>query len=252
MFMRFAQIPVRPEAVEAYTSFYNYRIGPALSEVPGCLFARLIQESSAEMDAGLLSFTVWDSAEAAEAYQQSPLFKQLIDDHEPFAEDTREWKIQLTEDNRLEYKPVIVDPAVQAVPVVGGLKEGDPAKQIGDFTYIRILSATLDSNKLEDVEKLYDEQIAPRLMEFDGCRGAYLIALNDKVDVLSVSVWESKRHADLYDEDVLSSELWNLAKPYMSSLLQWKMSLHPDDRTETTTSDDRSIKGYNIVTGEKA
>ncbi len=252
MFMRFAQIPVRPEAVEAYTSFYNYRIGPALSEVPGCLFARLIQESSAEMDAGLLSFTVWDSAEAAEAYQQSPLFKQLIDDHEPFAEDTSEWKIQLSDDMKLEYKPVVESPEVRVLPVVGGMKHGDPAKQIGDFTYVRILSATMAPETLEAAQEMYDEKITPRLMKVDGCRGVYLIALNEHVDILSVTIWESERHAAAYEKSEIYKEFSNLARPFLSSLLQWKMSLHPDDRTETVTSDDGTVKGYRIITGEKA
>lgn len=252
MFMRFAQIPVRPEAVEAYTSFYNYQVGPALSKVKGCLFARLIQESTPGSDAGLLSFTVWDSVEAAEAYEQSDLFRQLVADQAPFAEDTTEWKIQLTDDNKLEYKPVIEAPEVQAVPVIGGLTDGDPAEQIGDYTYVRILSATLAPDTLEEAERVYNEGITPRLLEVDGCRGVYLIALNEHVDVLSVTVWESSRHAEAYEKSDIYKEFSKLAQPYLSSLLQWKMSLHPDDRTETVTSDDGTVKGYRIVTGEKA
>ena len=194
MFMRFVQLPIRPEAVEAYTSFYNFRIGPALRDVPGCLFARLIQDSSTE--SRLLSFTVWESAEAVHEYEESGLFNKLMNEGDPFAEDTTEWKIELSDDMRLEYKPVHDEPEIKAMNVVAGTKEGDPVAQIGDFTYVRIVSATLAPKTHEDFERLYDDVITPKLLAVDGCRGAYLIKLNDEVDILSVTVWENERSAE--------------------------------------------------------
>lgn len=248
--MRFLHIPVRPEAVEAYTSFYDFRVGPLLKNVPGCLFARLIQDTASE--SGLLSFTVWSSPEAAEEYEQSDLNKQFAEEHTPFTEDTTEFKIQLSEDLKLELKAVQDEPAVQGMPVVAGMTDGDPAEQIGDYTFIRTLSAKTRPGKLSELRMVYDEEITPALLAVDGCRGAYLIALNDENDVLSVSIWESKRHADAYENSGVFDRLFDLARPYLSSLMQWKMSLDPEMRSETLTSEDQSIKGYRIITGEKA
>ena len=41
----------------------------------------------------------------------------------PFQEASNEWKIQLTEDNTLEYRPVVDEPDVKAMPIVAGTNE---------------------------------------------------------------------------------------------------------------------------------
>lgn len=249
MFMRFVHIPVRPEAVEAYTSFYDFRVAPTLRKVDGCLFARLIQDSSSA--SGLLSFTVWSSPEAAHAYEQSGLFDKLFSEGAPFSEDTTEWKIQLTNEMKLEYLPVPDEPDVKEMPVVAGMTTGDPAEQIGDYTYVRIFSFRIKPDRRKEAEHFYDEVATPTLMKVDGCRGAYMIASHADEEMMSVTVWESKRHADAYEKSGLFDELTKQARPFFSSLSQWKMSLDPDQQSEVLTSEDGSVKGYRIVTGQK-
>ncbi|MCZ6757073.1 MAG: hypothetical protein O7C39_02215, partial [Bacteroidetes bacterium] len=46
-------------------------------------------------------------------------------------------------------------------------------------------------------------------------------------------------------------QLGEFAAPYLSSLYQWKMSLDSEKQSTTQTSDDLSVAGYHIVTGEK-
>jgi quinol monooxygenase YgiN len=248
MFMRFVQIPIRPEAVEAYTSFYDYRVAPTLRKVDGCLFARLIQDSSSE--SVLLSFTVWSSPEAAHAYEQSGLFDKLVAENAPFIEDTTQWKVQLSDDMRLEYKPVLDEPDVRAMPVVAGTVMGNPAEQIGDYTYVRIFSLRLNPGMLEEAGNFYDEIATPQLLKVAGCRGAYMIALNND-EIFSVTIWESKQHADAYEESGLFKRITDQARPFLSTLTKWKMSLDPEKQSEILTSEDGSVKGYRIVTGQK-
>ena len=56
MFMRFVQLGIKPEAAAAFERFYAHRVAPALLNVDGCVFARLIK--STEQEAEFISFTL--------------------------------------------------------------------------------------------------------------------------------------------------------------------------------------------------
>ncbi len=249
MYMRFVQLWIRTDAVAAFERFYEHRVTPALLDEPGCIFARLIQSDSNPTE--LVSLTLWTSPEAAEMYESSGHFDALIEENEPFLEDRTEWKIQLSEDNTLEYTSVKEQPAVQAMPIAAGTTEADPSKQIADDMYVRIVSAKVIPGKFADLKRVYDEQVAPELMKVDGCRGAYLIGSEGVVEGLSVTIWDDKETGDAYEASGKYAELVALEAPYLSSLYQWKMSLDQNKQSKVRTSDDLSVKGYHIITGEE-
>jgi len=248
MYMRFVQLEIRHNMIEAFERFYEHRLTPALLDEEGCLFARLIQSDATPNE--FLSFTLWTSPEAAAAYESSGHFDSLIEENEPFLEDRTEWKIQLTEDNTLEYAPVRERPSVQAMPVAAGTAHADPTKKIGADMYVRILSAKLIAGEFANLKKVYDDQIVPDLLRVDGCQGAYLIGSPDSDEGLSVTIWEDKEKGDAYEDSGKFNELVALAQPYLSSVYQWKMSLDRTRRERTHSSDDVSVRGYHIVSGE--
>jgi quinol monooxygenase YgiN len=248
MYMRFVQLEVRNSMIEAFQRFYEFRLTPALMNEPGCLFARLIQSDSNPGE--FLSFTLWTSPEAASSYESSGHFDSLIEENEPFLEDRTEWKIQLSEDNTLEYAPVRERPSVQAMPVAAGTTHADPTKKIGTDMYVRILSAKIIAGEFANLKKIYDDEIAPELLKVYGCQGAYLIGSPDSEEGLSVTIWEDKDKGDAYESSGKFNELVALAQPYLSSVYQWKMSLDRTRRERTHSSDDLSVRGYHIVTGE--
>ena len=104
MFMRFVQLNINPDAATAFERFYEHRVGPALLAIDGCVFARLIKAT--DSDSSFSSFTLWESAEQAFEFENSGQYADLISENEPFEMESTEWKIQLTADNVLEYKPV--------------------------------------------------------------------------------------------------------------------------------------------------
>jgi len=104
-------MPVRGSAFER---FYEHRVAPALLSESGCVFARLIKSTEDETD--FISFTLWESPEAAMEYEESGRYKSLVSENHPFLEDSTEWKIQLTPENTLEYLPVQEEPEVKAMP----------------------------------------------------------------------------------------------------------------------------------------
>ena len=248
MFMRFVQLSIKPEAATAFERFYDHRVAPALLEENGCLFARLIR--STESDSEFISFTLWKSAAEAALYEDSGHYQALLAQNKPFQEASNEWKIQLTEDNTLEYRPVIEDPDVKAMPVVAGSDDEDAVEKISAQTYVRILSAQVNPDHFDDLKKTYDEEITPALLQVPGCQAAYLIGMPDTNEGLSITVWESEDMAVAYEESGTFDTLMKKALPYLSSLYQWKMTLDPSKQARTHMSNDVSIKGYKVVSGE--
>jgi len=249
MFMRFVKLKVKQESVEAFERFYEFRLAPYLLEEQGCIFARLIQSDASANE--FLSFTLWKSHADAEAYESSGHFDKILEENEPFLEDTTEWKIQLSDDNTLEYKPVKEKPTVQGMPLAAGDDQSDPSHEFGADMYVRIVSARVRTNGFQGLKKMYDDYFIPQLLATTGCHGLYLIGSDESDDVLSITIWESKSYADVYESSGTFSRFVKMASPYLSSLYQWKMSLDSEKQSSTQTSDDLSVEGYHIVTGEK-
>jgi len=247
MFMRFVQLKIKPETAQAFERFYNFRSAPALLEVDGCLFAHLIRSDKSESD--FISFTVWETQDAADRYEAGGYYEVLVSEIEPFTEDTTEWKIRLNDDMTLDYAPVKEKPEVQGMPVVAGSLSPDPSKKIGEDPYVRILSLKVDPARQEEFRRVYDDVTTPQILEVDGCRAAFLIASNGGGDSVSVTIWDSKEHADAYEHSGRFEELFSILRPMLSSLYQWKMSLDPRKQARTHSSDDVSVAGYHTVAG---
>lgn len=114
MYMRFVHLRVKPEKMAGFETFYENRAAPTLHEMKGCLFASLIQ-SEAHPDE-CISMTLWNTPEDAQDYEQSGLYETLLKESDPYFSDSSEWRIQLSDDLRLEFKPMKEPPVVQAFP----------------------------------------------------------------------------------------------------------------------------------------
>lgn len=245
MFMRFVQLGIKPEAAPAFERFYAHRVGPALLNVDGCVFARLIK--SIEQEAEFISFTLWNSQEQALAYEESGQYKALLKENEPFEAVSNEWKIQLTDDNTLEYRPVRHEPDVKALPIVAGSAEEDAAKKLNGSPYIRLLNAQVNPDRFEELSDMYAHVITPELLKTEGCQAAYLIGMKEKSEGLSVTIWESQELAAAYEASGKFAELLKKVEPFLSSWYQWKMTLDPKKQQNMHTSGEVSIKGYHVV-----
>lgn len=249
MFMRFVNLKINPASVVAFERFYEHRIGPTLRKVPGCVFASLIHSTESESE--FLSFTLWESAGYALAYEQSGAYAKLIAENEPFEAESTEWKIQLTDDNTLEYRPVREAPVVQAMPVLAGTPEGEAISDLTDETYIRILHSSVAPGKFGELSTMYKEELVPAILAVDGCRAAFLVGMEEKNEGLSITIWDSQEQAVAYEESGRFAELLARAAPLLSSLYQWKMTLNPSTRDRTVTSDEVTVKGYTVISGMK-
>lgn len=247
MFMRFVQLGIKPEAAVAFARFYEHRVSPALLKVDGCVFARLIK--STEQESEFISFTLWTSQERAETYQNSGQFESLLKENAPFETVSNEWKIQLTEENTLEYLPVKNAPGVTAMPIMAGSSLEDAPNKLNGAPYIRLLMAQVNPDRLDELSETYANTITPALLQTEGCQAAYLIGMKDKNEGLSVTIWDSQEKAAAYEASGKFAELMEKVSPFLSSWYQWKMTLDPLKQKRMHTSGELSIKGYKVVSG---
>ena len=78
MFVRFVRLEIRDHRLGDFRQFYGERIVPALAEVDGCLFTSLLEPTREGGET--LSVTLWASQTAAEAYEASGLYDELLDE----------------------------------------------------------------------------------------------------------------------------------------------------------------------------
>jgi quinol monooxygenase YgiN len=248
MYMRIWQAKVKPERLSDIRQVYEEKVIPSLQNVHGCMFASLMQ-SEAQPDE-CISMTLWDDQSRAEAYAKSDLFRALVDDLKPFLADSTEWRIQLSKELTIEYEPVPEEPTVKSYSVAAQteavMSGGRPQSM-----YVRIVSPRIRPGKMEEFKQIYANEVLPVLHSVKGCRYAYLTeGAKDKNEVISVTIWDSQREAEDYETGGLFDQMKNKVKHTFSELYQWKMKLEKDAGKPVATSEDMTVKHYNVVTGK--
>jgi len=250
MYIRFVRVRVKPGMGPAYDRFYRSEVAPAVLENEGCLFAHLIQDE--EEPCNFISLTFWRTPEDAARYQDGGPYTELVERHAPFLDDSSEWRMVLKEDLTLSYEPVKAEPEVESFDVAAATGEIVPEEVGLSHMYVRIVAGRAAPGKLQEFKKLYEAGVIPALMETEGCRYAYLMAGRDEEEVMSVTLWDTRAHADAYEASGRYEELLAKVRPAMSSLAQWKMTLDSSRKSQTTTSEDVVVKGFRILGGESS
>lgn len=247
MFMRLVHHKVRPDELKNIQDYYHQVVIPALEKTPGCLSACLIHATQQAEE--VISLTLWESPAHVRAYEQSGVFKQLVDGMRPYLAESSEWKIHLSKDLTLEYAAVPEEPVVKTYTVVTASNDAPVRKIPSHLMYTRIVSVKLRPGKMEEYKRLYNELIIPALRETPGCQFAYLIESTEEAnEVHSITVWDSKQHADSYEQSGKFAELVDQVKHTFSELYQWKMSLDRTKRERSITSEDLEVTGFSVVT----
>jgi len=249
MFMRLVQIKVKSETADQLPLLYSEKIIPALQQTTGCLYASLIKSTQNEDEA--ISMTLWDSLDHAEAYEQGGLFQKLLNDVTPFLSDSSEWKIQLSKDFSWEYIPSHEEPVVKSYRVTTSFPNppstGEPASQL----YVRILSVRLKPGRLEEFASLYNAEILPMLHKVQGCQYAFLTeGVQERNEVISITIWDRKEAADVYEESGLFRKLTRKVQHTFSELYQWKLSVEKRSPVKVSSTEDLNVSGYKVVSGK--
>jgi len=248
MFMRLVQVKVKPESSDMLAELYAQRIVPVLQLTPGCIYASLIRSTSNPDES--ISLTLWETARDADEYEQSGAFQRLIAEAQPYFSDSSEWKIQLSRDLTLEYTPVSEEPVIRSFTVTTPSTERPPIAQEGRL-FIRILSVKLQPGKTEEFAGIYQAEILPVLRSVQGCRYAFLTeGVEERNEVISLTIWDSKQAADVYESSGLFRKLTKKVQHTFSELYQWKMAAERRSSVQVTTTEDLNVKGYHVVSGK--
>lgn len=248
--MHLIQLKVKPEALALSREYYDSRALPMLHRVKGILFARLIQNRNVKNE--LISMTLWDKKEDAEAYQDSSVFRQFMAEYTPYLAESSEWKVQLSEKGEIEYKPAAEEPVIQSFPVSTQKDLKSPLPAPSPKMCARVVSIKLHKGKLGEFRTLYKEKIIPALEKTKGCLYAYLMDnLGEGEAIISVTIWDSREAAEEYEKSGKFDYLIDKVKHTFSRLYQWKMSLSKESGQEAKTSDDLKVDHYKIVSGQE-
>jgi len=249
MFMRLLQVDVDTEGIHLLQKLYSERVLTALEEVPGVRFAGLMQ--SVHHPDTCISLTLWDSREAAEAYERSGLFSRLLDESKMFLSETLEYSIKLSEDLQVEYVPVRTDPVVKSFPIAAQSETEQTNDDARRAVWLRIVSLKILPGKGEEFKRLYREHSIPALRAAPGCRYVYLLESGEGRDeVFSVTIWDSQEHAAEYERSGVFEKLLLIQKDTLSDLSQWKINSGENEAKHSTTTDDVLVEHYTVLTGK--
>jgi len=248
MYMRFVQTKIKPDRLSELRQHYEQKVVPALKKMAGCLYACLMHSKHHQDES--ISLTLWDTPQQAEAYEQSGVFQQLLQEARPYLSEASEWRIQLSRDLTLEYLPITAEPTVKSYAVTASADENLPAHMQIPSMYLRIVSPKIKPGKMEEFKTLYSEEIIPVLRTVQGCRYAYLTeSMKEKTEIISVTLWDSIEDAENYERSGAFDKLTEKVKHTFSELYQWKMGLEKEYRGRVATSEDLTIQHYDIVAG---
>ncbi len=249
MFMRFVHLSINVQYEKTFRQFYNIVIMPQLEKMDGCRLAGLIKSNS---DSGkFISISLWDKKNQAEKYEKSDVFNKLSQQINQFLAESSEWKLQLSNELKVEYTPVVQSPVKRNYAVAVNTKNVLPPSAQASGMYIRIVSIKIQPGKVKEFKNIYSHDIIPALESTMGCNFVYLIeSLKHKEEFLSLSVWENKSFADDYDNSGKFNELTSKLKHTFSKFYLWKMELEQQSKSKVETSEDMKIDNYTVITGK--
>ena len=249
MFMRFVHLSIDGEHESTFRHFYNSIVLPQLQKMDGCKMAGLIKSNA---DKGkFVSLTLWNEKDQAEKYEKSDVYNNLSEQVNQFLSESSEWKIQLSDDYRLEYKPATEASVKRNYAVAVSSKKTESSLKQQSGMYTRIVSAKIQPDKVQEFKTLYSEEVIPELENTKGCIFAYLIeSLKEENEFLSISVWEDKSFADEYEASGKFDDLKIKVQHTFSKFYLWKMELEQESKGKVETSEDLKIDNYTMVTGK--
>jgi quinol monooxygenase YgiN len=249
MYMRLLQIMVNPDFEMQFQHFYQFTVIPELQNLEGCQLVNLIKASNQPGE--FISLTLWEEKQQAEQYVKSNVYKKLSEEIKPFLSQSNEWKVQLSEDLQLEYKPSSKSTTVRDYVVALQTSPDRSSLKEENDLFVRIVSVKIQEGKVDEFKDIYSSEIMPALQASKGCLYAFLNEnLKEMDEFLSVSIWKSKADADEYENSGKFDELTNKVKHTFSHFYLWKMALEQKTEGKIRTSEDMKIDHYTMIAGK--
>jgi len=242
MYMRLLRLKIKEESIPLIGDFYASRALAELQNTRGCQFASLLQNQRQPEE--LISLTLWDRLEDAEAYSRSDVFLKIMEEVHPHLADSSEWKVQLSKELELTYAPLEEEPLIDSYQVA----VQEQLKPDGGPSFIRFFSLKVKEKRLDEFERIYNGEILPVLKTTPGCTCAFLIEnLRDRHHLVSLTLWESAAAAEKYEKTGQFATLLKKVSHTLSEFFQWKLALEKENAVTVHTSEDGKIDNYHLV-----
>ena len=241
MYMSLAQAKIKSEILPRIKEVYLKIIASRLKSAEGCRHAWLLQNEKAENE--FITLSLWSSRRAIEAFVTTVAYQEMMKELETILAESSEWKMQLSENLTLEYVPVSEKPLIDTYDV---RTEMDAEMQDTGAVFVRVFSLSIKVDRKEEFVQLYQSVIIAELKKVSGCRAAYLCEnrMNDHA-YISVTLWDSRNHAEKYEQEGVFTRLVDEVKHTFSDLSTVVTGKHAP--VKAITSEDRRIDRFNVV-----
>jgi heme-degrading monooxygenase HmoA len=99
--------------------------------------------------------------------------------------------------------------------------------------YMRMLQVTANPDKVAELQMMYEREVMPRLQVTPGCLYVGLTkSVRDAYEYISLTLWESPKHAEDYERSGVFAELLKGAEPYLAGTSEWRLHLSQDNVLE--------------------
>jgi heme-degrading monooxygenase HmoA len=244
MYLRTVTHTVQNDKVIHLVETYERMILPALRSTSGCIFASLLQNTGNVQEC--ISLTIWKSQQESLDYEESGLFRQLVNSLRPFFIESNEWNLELTEDLSLEYTPIQTEPTVtRFANSVTGSEEITRLKEKPFAAHI--LSLTVQDDQHQTFEDIFSHDIHPKFKTHKGFIDLILLRLFNEYHIMSF--WDET--VDIQSPFGIHSMNHLLKSIYsiLPSFIQWKVSHRAAARISASTEDIKAVI-YRCLTSE--
>jgi heme-degrading monooxygenase HmoA len=96
-----------------------------------------------------------------------------------------------------------------------------------------MLQVTVNPDRVAELQAMYETGVIPRLQSTPGCLYVGLTkSVREADEYLSLTLWESKEHAERYEKSGLFQELLEAASPFLAGTSEWRLHLSKDNVLE--------------------
>jgi len=219
MFLRLVTHEVRPDESEKMAETYHRTVLSALRSTKGCVFASLLQNTADLQEC--VSLTIWDSRQDSIDYEESGLYRQLVDALRPHFVESNEYKLELSADLSLEYTPVLTEPTVERFDASDEGTERIIAKKEAPFA-VQILTLSVQQEKIGEFEKIFAGEIQSKYRGHKGFMD--LVVLGQQREYHIISFWDEtvdiQSTAGLHSINELLSSIYKILPPFV----QWSVA----------------------------
>jgi len=115
--------------------------------------------------------------------------------------------------------------------------------------FMRLVHGKFKLDAELEIRRVYEEKIVTRLQSTPGCLCACLIKSDLHEDEgMSMTLWETREHAEAYEQSGLFYELLQKMKPYLIDSSEWRVKLSKELELEyQPVQEEPVVKSYDLI-----